>query len=412
MSALPRVHMVLSRIRTGVFVVFLFGSQVGIAETAQNDSCDCPKLSCNTECEIEQDLTFYTEKCANGQRVKSCSRPTCIKMAHPPASCGVVMNGATPPKSSDLGTEREVASTSVEAEVVGRVQFIEGNVKKVVGATEKVDLNVGDEIREKDRIQTDKTGKLQIKFNSGNVLNITPNSEVGITEATDSKPNFGVDKKRMVLDLIKGKVRNKVNQKYNGEESYYRVRTGAAVAGVRGTDFVMSAFDENENAIAKIETLEGKVELSDKDFKDKAVVAPGEGATYVSPLAITDKNKAEFVSQGHLTPVYKLSAEEVAVLASETEFALPGAVKKIKRASRAANEKTICANPTGQMNQCAWICENNPAGEGTCRTDLPQVSCVRRMCNANGEWSGPTRLPSSYSESCAPNKPVVKPCDY
>ncbi|OFZ13587.1 MAG: hypothetical protein A2Z20_04715 [Bdellovibrionales bacterium RBG_16_40_8] len=387
------------------FITIFSASRYAVAEPVTaltDDNCDCPKLSCNTSCEIDQDLTFYTEKCAGGSKVKSCSKPNCVKIANPPPSCGISESETSSKKSVGAESKREVASVADEVEIVGRVQFIEGSAKRLIGSTEKIEISIGDNIYEKDRIETSSTGKLQILFNSGNILNITPSSEVVITEASDSKSKLNQDKKRMLLDLIKGRVRNKVNQNYTGAESYYRVRTRTAVAGVRGTDFVMSAFNENEYMVSKIETFDGKVELSNIDLTEKVEIARGEGSSFVSPPT----------GNGHLTPIYKMSVEQVALLVSETDFSSPGGVKKTTQAARSSIEKTICADPAAKMNQCAWICEKNPVGEKTCRTDLSQVSCVRRICNANGEWSQPTRLPSSYSESCAPYKPIVKPCDY
>ena len=45
------------------------------------DPCACPKVSCHSECEIETEVKFYTEKCGpNLSRVRSCAKPTCVKV--------------------------------------------------------------------------------------------------------------------------------------------------------------------------------------------------------------------------------------------------------------------------------------------------------------------------------------------
>ena len=69
-------------------------------------------------------------------------------------------------------------------------------------ANGKIELAVGADIHEKDRIVTGEKGRVQIDFNNGNKLNITPLSEVVISEASDAVPT--ADKKRMILDFDQG----------------------------------------------------------------------------------------------------------------------------------------------------------------------------------------------------------------
>ena len=390
------------------------------------DSCECPQLSCDKECEVEQDLTFYSEKCEGGTKVRSCSRPTCVKIDSAPAKCTQANITHGQPVNVAAGVApaepvREVASAKneqvaiKEQSVVGRIKFIEG-VAYRISRLGKEPLSVGDEIREHDRISTESSGRVQVAFNSGNTLNITPDTEVEVSEASDSIPNQ--DKKRMVLDLIRGRVRNKVNQKYNGETSYYRVRTKAAVAGVRGTDFTISVYEDKNDLVSKIETLEGKVELSDDKMEKKTLIAAGEGGSFVASKSslFGDKDKAEFLAKGYLTPVYKMTGEQIEALDKETKFAslIEDNARSVASVKNSAHKKDlfICSSPSAKLNQCSWACENNPSGERKCRTDLPQVSCVRRICNANGAWSQPTRLPASYHEACQADSAVVKDCDY
>jgi len=66
----------------------------------------------------------------------------------------------------------------------------------------------------------------------------------------------------------------------------------------------------------------------------------------------------------------------------------------------------------GKFNQCSWSCKNNPKGEKSCRTDLPEVSCVRQRCNAAGDWTDMNRMPSSYGSECPSSGFKVKACDY
>jgi hypothetical protein len=396
---------------------------------AVGDSCECPKLSCNKECEIEQDLTFYSEKCDGGKRVRSCARPTCVALENAPAVCALGKKteaAVTSEPVRAVASEPVIRAVPVKSleeskQAIGHVKYIEGSAHRVLTDGNRSQLKPGEAIYEKDRIATTADGKVQIHFLSGNFLNITPQSEVVVLEASDSISSES--KKRMVLDLIRGKIRNKVEKKYEGsEQSFYRVRTKAAVAGVRGTDFSVSYDESGENVTSKIETLEGQVELSDRGFEKKVLIARNEAASFVADkkTLFNDRDVAEFVAKGYLTPVYKMSEKQVKDLEHETGFARfiagsdAGSDDQLYalRAKVKKQDAPICAAPEGALNQCSWSCENNPSGEKRCRTDLPNVSCVRRICNANGLWSQPTRLPASYHDSCISGRPVVKPCDY
>jgi hypothetical protein len=382
-------------------------SPIENSTNAASDSCTCPKLKCDKACEVEKEMTFYSEKCAGGTRVKSCSRPSCAPKSDAQADCqksAKVEHPATLVETPEDDVARAPASKPEnEKPGVGVVKFIEGKayIFSSPNATlaEKTPITAGSEVHEQDHVETDSTGKVQIAFNSGNLLNITPNSELVITEGSDSLPMS--KKKRMILDLIKGKIRNKVNQKYDGEESFYKVRTKSAVAGVRGTDFTIGVMSEdNEHLMSKVETLMGKVELSGIGLSEKSHISVGESGSFISDA-----------TGGRLTPVLKMSAEQISILERDTMFAsLTPSLRK--PASQLPAEVAICSNPSGKMNSCSWVCEQNPVGQHTCRTDLPGVSCVRRMCNANGAWSDAMRLPASQKENCLPDQPVVKSCDY
>ena len=417
-----KTFMELSRRIWALSLLLCLSLTVGVCAFAvEGDECVCPKITCDPTCEVEQEMIFYSEKCAGGGKVKSCSKPKCVKREEAPAQCanktphdekGVASSSVT---GAAIATQGAAATPAAEVGVpIGRVQFTEGNVEKILNSTQKVTLNVGDEIREGDRVATGNDGRAQIHFNSGNILNVTSNSEVVIADASDSLPNQ--DKKRMLLELIRGRIRNKVNQKYDGKESYYRVKSRGAVAGVRGTDFTVTHMpdDQKRTEEFRVETSEGRVELSNVDFSKKTVVGKGEAASFVSPRAelFSDEEKAKLHDKGYLTPVYKMSSEQLATLEASTNFSRLNVGKVQSPSDIKGEDLPICASPSGKLDQCSWVCENNPGGEKSCRTDLKDVFCVRRICNANGIWSAPTRLPSSYSDKCVSDKPIVKTCDY
>jgi hypothetical protein len=206
-----------------------------------------------------------------------------------------------------------------------------------------------------------------------------------------------------------------VKQSYNGE-NYYEVKTKTAVAGVRGTDFVVS-YSEDEKVEAKVETISGKVELSDVKKKKKIHVPASTYASFVVEKVesgiFSEKDISNFVAKGYLTPVFKMTQEELQRLEVNTNFIQEDATVDLASKDAVKEDgKAICATPKGDFNQCLWTCENNPAKEKRCRTDLPNVNCVRKRCNANGRWAEETRLPAAYYDMCDGSRATVKQCDY
>lgn len=369
----------------------------GLTPAADLASCECPKLDCG-QCAEEQGLTFYSEKCgADGAQVKSCARPTCVPLENPPTSCKSV------PKQADVSKSSEPAKKAVQERgaEVATVKTLVGSAWVKLPDGTRNPAAVGTVIRERDTLETEPTSKLEVEFKDGNVVHVQSESKVRVNEY-----ELAAEKRKAVLDLLKGQIRNQVKQKYNGETSSYQIRTKTAVAGVRGTDFVAS-YNEGDKVETEIKTIEGKVVLASKDFSDSLEVSAGQQAAYVvaSNSVFGDDDINEFVARGYMTPVYKMSEAEVKKLAAATM------VSKASAREVAALKK-ICNEPKGELNQCQWKCENNPKGEKTCRTDLQQVSCIRKRCNANGLWAEETRLPAALSEQCQAKDTKVAPCDY
>ena len=267
-----------------------------------------------------------------------------------------------------------------------------------VGNTTRIDCNAP-------RYSVDK-----IVFINGNLLNIAESSRVKMRAFDLIVP----DNSTSTVDLIFGKVRAKVVTKSKSfERPSFKIRTPAAVAGVRGTEFVMTHPQGGD--ITKLETLDGTVELKGHTGEEKALIKKGEYASFVllasnqaDSKVFKDDDIGSFVQRGFITPVYKMSDAQKEKLNIETDYRDDGS----DRIVATKGNESICHEPMGDLNQCAWICKNNPSGEKSCRTDLG-ASCVRRRCNANGDWSEEKRLPSSQGEGrCTSATPVVNRCDY
>jgi hypothetical protein len=137
---------------------------------------------------------------------------------------------------------------------VGTFMVVKGDVSvaRSDGKTEKA--RIGLKVFPKDIIQTQKDARGKLVMVDKNVINLSPDTKLEIQDYT-FKPSE--NKKSVLLNLMYGKVRPQVNQKYDEKENTFRVKTSAAVAGVRGTDFIVS-FQNNQSQVI---TFEGMVSV-------------------------------------------------------------------------------------------------------------------------------------------------------
>jgi hypothetical protein len=368
-------------------------------------------VKCSNPCEEQTGLTFYTEKCEQGKKVKSCAKPTCVVLETPNEAClAYNKNNETTHAHVPKENDNKVAKPEVKLKTnVGRIDFVTGKAWMKSDFQEQVPVSLNMKVSEDDILVTSDDGRLRIKLDNGNILNVMPNSLFKLTEVN-------INNKKTLIDLLKGKVRSKVETPLNGQGEYFKVRTRSAVAGVRGTDFIVS-WDESDKWITKIQTLEGKVEFKSGDEKQTQTLLAGHEVSYVVPVGdsssgvFSEEEMKLLAAKGYMTPVYRMSENEINNLNwfMKAEESQEG-IREIASANK--SKQNICNQPNAEFNQCMWKCENNPKGEKVCRTDLPSVNCVRRICNANGNWADEMRLPASSSEKCHPVKVQVGPCDY
>ena len=121
-------------------------------------------------------------------------------------------------------------SSPGQAEPVGRVVEQAGTVFLVQGGTAAA-LSPGSEVGAEDRVVTAAGGKLVIRFEDGSLCTIGPDSELLLADLDAQHGGW--------LDLIHGIVRLILSPGTRAAES--GVRTRAAVASVRSTEFVVDA---------------------------------------------------------------------------------------------------------------------------------------------------------------------------
>ena len=187
---------------------------------------------------------------------------------------------------------------SLAAKYVGTIVFSKGDVKifhanKKKGRKYKMAFyegkarsyekaRVGKKISGKDVIHCGPKAKAKIVYASGDHFVIGPGSSVTMPEFTKN------NKKKPTLDMFYGKVRSMISKK--GGFNQLKVKTRAAVAGVRGTDFFISddGVDKTE-----ITVLRGKVKVQTKKSVDSAVLQSG----YKAVIKQEVKKEKELPSQ-------------------------------------------------------------------------------------------------------------------
>lgn len=377
---------------------------------AAGDSCECPKLSCDKECEVEQSVTFYSEKCESGAKVRSCARPTCLKLDPYPAMClkKEASNNSSLPDSRQPASLETNEQPAVVKKKVGIVEGLVGQSWRIEAGELKAPLALGSIVNETETVKTGSSSRLEIRFDDGNLITLSENSEVKLSELVISDDE---NKRNALLHLLKGKIRSKVIKKYKGANKQFRISTKSAVAGVRGTEFVVELEDNqsSDERTTRVSTFEGAVELRGEGRAQKALIGKGETAAFVERGFSSRMDGEDFLQKAYMTSVRKLSDSEKSRLNKDT---LISSSKSASRNIASENLSGVCQSPKAEFNQCRWKCDKNPKGESTCRTDIPEVNCVRSVCKADGTWEDATRLPASYGHYCEPEKVVVGPCDY
>lgn len=166
---------------------------------------------------------------------------------------------------------------------VGTFMVVKGEVSVVHSDGKKEKARIGLKVFPKDIIQTLKDARGKIVMMDKNVINLSPDTKLQIQDYT-FKPDE--NKKSVLLNLIYGKVRPQVNQKYDEKDNTFRVKTSAAVAGVRGTDFIVS-FQNNQSQVI---TFEGMVSVGSSldvggQISNQVSVPAGQATTVITNSA-------------------------------------------------------------------------------------------------------------------------------
>jgi len=135
---------------------------------------------------------------------------------------------------------------------------------------------VGAEIGMGDALRTGAAGRLKVVLADGSVLVISERSELVIDEHVYRPAEGSLS---AVLQLLNGKVRAIVSDYYGATGTKFEIKTETAVAGVRGTDFVVRYDDLT--ASTEVIGVSGRVTVSNPSLAANAVIVTARTQTRV-----------------------------------------------------------------------------------------------------------------------------------
>jgi len=191
------------------------------------------------------------------------------------------------PKEYNFGLSYWFSSKNVKLLGQNKIEFSYRNFEKnavdqsLAGELYKVKViknNFPEKIKPNKLIKTDRKTHLEITMPSKDVIKVSQNTEVVIRSES-------------LIEVVKGKIHNLI-KKLKPKTKFY-IQTPAAIAGVRGTEYVLEVEDDGTTTII---VLDGEVELSDKDNKKTVIVKKNQksvvktGDLPPSPEGIDPKN--------------------------------------------------------------------------------------------------------------------------
>ena len=131
---------------------------------------------------------------------------------------------------------------------VGEITVMEGDATVVrAGTSASKTLGLGDAVYQNDMITTGAGGRLRITFLDESIVSIASNTSMKVTEYVYDPQQ---QTRSSGLSLLWGKIKCLVNDLAGYKSKKFTVTTSTAVAGVRGTDFVVWAVNDRETQVA------------------------------------------------------------------------------------------------------------------------------------------------------------------
>jgi len=280
------------------------------------------------------------------------------------------------------GCKKE-APTPTQAANNGIINFVMGEVS-IVSDGQTKPANAGDSITQGMIIKTGKKSVADIYF-SGSVIRILENSSVVMKELIrDLQSN----KEMSEFYVEKGKLFSKVSRKLTEGEKF-KVSTPTAVAGVRGTEFLV----EEDDGKSKIACIEGAVAVheAEKSEADAVIVEAGKEASLEKgkPISVSDLKAQNLENIRRIKDEIKEIREEIRRKFEEQREEIRKAVIEQKETNKQrveeqkamdkANVEAVKEATKGQIEQMKGDIEGkkNEAKEAVTQFNKPDVDTAK-----------------------------------
>lgn len=174
---------------------------------------------------------------------------------------------------------------AAEGPAIGMASIVQGAVQvKHADAKDWSPLKPGAPVHQGDRVKTT-TGSARLTFQDKSMISVAPKSELELNEFV-YKPNAG---RQSMFKLWGGRIKASIS-KFLSDKNDVRVSTPTAVAGVRGTEFLVSVEDQNgnpgepgdkpEDLTTNVVVFEGSVGVKNalKEVAQEIALAAGQGS--------------------------------------------------------------------------------------------------------------------------------------
>lgn len=187
-----------------------------------------------------------------------------------------------------LGT-LALGSTTLQAETAATVAASEGTVVVVRPDGKKRIVETGSQVHSGDAIQTEQGSSAKLRFSDGSEVAVRPATTLVVQQYAYHPTQPAKDS--FVLELVRGGLRQISGLLSKRNQEAYRLRSGSATIGIRGTDFTArvcqgdcAALEKEKSAqavlsnplAAKVVEIAGKASALQKDGtrRDLSVGAP------------------------------------------------------------------------------------------------------------------------------------------
>jgi hypothetical protein len=148
-----------------------------------------------------------------------------------------------------------LTASAVFAEDVGTVASLRGQAGINRGGA-RVATEVGTVVQLGDELKTGSDGQIRVVFRDDSVIDLGESSTL-VVDTQVFNPDAG--RFTSLMRLVSGRARALVSQYYKTTGASYHVETPTAVAGVRGTSFVVNYYPDSD--VTEVVGIRGRIEV-------------------------------------------------------------------------------------------------------------------------------------------------------